>query len=86
MLCIRKDPVRQPHTQCVWGVREEGAVSLGYSSSAVKQTTHLHIMLRLRMSGAVSPFPHMSSCCAVGQLYFHPHAGSIPDPEVCCLA
>ena len=31
----------------------------------------LHLVTQLRMSGAVFPFPHLSSCCAQGNLYLY---------------
>jgi hypothetical protein len=32
-------------------------------------TTHLQLMSRSRMSGAIGPLPHVSSWCAKRQLY-----------------
>jgi len=32
-------------------------------------TTHLHLAPRLRMSGPITPFPHMPSWRAQGQMY-----------------
>lgn len=34
-----------------------GVLSLGQSGRRVKLTTHFHLGLRLRMSGAISPLP-----------------------------
>jgi hypothetical protein len=34
-----------------------------YNGHVVKLTTHLHLVLRLRMNGAISPFPHVSMVC-----------------------
>jgi hypothetical protein len=33
------------------------------SGQSVNLTTHLHLVLRLRMCGAIHPFPHTSSWC-----------------------
>lgn len=50
-----------PSPQVLW------ILSLG-----VKLTTHLYLALRLRMSGAMHPFLHMSLCNPQWQLYLCP--------------
>lgn len=40
--------------------RGTGGAFLGWSDRGVKVTTHLHPVPTFRMSGAISPFPHMS--------------------------
>jgi hypothetical protein len=39
------------------------------SGGGVMLTTHLHPMLKLRMSGAIPPFTHMPSWYALGKPY-----------------
>jgi hypothetical protein len=34
----------------------------------MRLTTHLHLVLKLRISGAIPPFPHKASWCAIGIL------------------
>ena len=46
-----------------------GLLSPRLSSSSVMLTTHLHLVLKLRMSGAIPPFTHMPSWYAEGKLY-----------------
>jgi hypothetical protein len=53
-----------------------GALSLGIKRPGVKLTTHLHLVLRSRMPGAVPPLPQYAimTWCSVktqGQLYLY---------------
>jgi hypothetical protein len=59
-------------------VRERGFYLL-QNAKAVKLTTHLNVMLRLRMGGAVPlvPLPHMPSRRAQGQLFVVMEVGRI---------
>jgi len=56
----------QPPIQWVPGI-----LSRGYSGRGVKLTTHLHLVLRLRMRGAIPPLPHMSQCLMAWCLVKH---------------
>jgi hypothetical protein len=47
-------PLLLPHRQSEWGV---------------KLTTHLHLLLSLRMGGKIPPLPHVPSWRALEQLY-----------------
>jgi hypothetical protein len=47
-------PPLQPPTQCV-----TGALSVGESGWGVKLTTHLHLVPKSRMSGAIPPLPQL---------------------------
>jgi hypothetical protein len=54
----------QPHIQCM------PATMFPYiKRPGVKLTTHLHLVPRLRMTGATAPLLHALSCVARGQLY-----------------
>lgn len=37
----------------------------------MKLTIHIHVVSRLKMSGALSPLPHTSSCRAQGQVFLN---------------
>lgn len=59
-----------PHPNCLWD--PSIFLSNGYHSSFLEvklhryeATTHLHWVLRLKMQGATSPFPHMPSWCDI---------------------
>jgi len=41
--------------------RAAGILPPGQSDRSVKVTTHLYLMMRLRIHGAIPPLPHMSS-------------------------
>jgi hypothetical protein len=43
----------------------------GEISESVKRTSQLHLVLRLRISAAVTPLPHMPSLTAQGYIYLH---------------
>jgi hypothetical protein len=43
----------------------------GLGGRAVKQTIHLHLMLKLRMSGDVPTLRQMTSCPVQGQSYIY---------------
>jgi len=52
---------------CSWICQAFRPVGTGSSFWGIRQLgrecdTHFHLVLRLRMCGAVSPHPHMSSC------------------------
>ena len=74
MLWILSSPERgrpslgptQPPVQCV-----QEALSLGAEAAVVTLTTLLHLLLRLRMNGTISPLPYMSSQCTRRQLSFY---------------
>jgi hypothetical protein len=36
----------------------------------MKLSSHFHLVPKLRMRGAVPPFPHTSSCCGTRRLYY----------------
>jgi hypothetical protein len=47
-----------------------GVSPLGYGGRCVKVTTHVHLVERLRMNGAVPLLPHIPSCSAEGNFTF----------------
>jgi hypothetical protein len=47
-----------------------GVLSRGYSGRGMKFTTHIHLVPRFWMSGAINLLPLLPSWCKQGQIYF----------------
>jgi hypothetical protein len=64
---VFRPPLR--HTQLP--IQYQGAFLWEKSNRCVKRVIHLHLVPRLRMSGAILPLPHIPSRCVWEQLYIY---------------